>query len=373
MFDKFETKVNHGNTWLGTIKSSIFFDLPVCIPNIQRIRDDDKVSDIISYQCDFFRRHQYFNIMGVINIHFCAENTTYYLIDGQHRYEAFKQMYQKMGHDISIAVEYVQVKTMEQVKENYQLINKNTPLPDFPENIDKNIPETVAQYFKDKYPNIWSKNTRARRPHLYFNFFQEALGFLTEKLQLKSSDKLQELLESYNSKLSQWNIKQFPDHKSLNENIIKKCKELGFYLGMYKHVSDNFGYKWVQAIIEIETGVKIKDDSKNKSGKSKIPKKLKNDSWDKYVGKEHGITLCICCNNTQIDSKSFVGGHIISEKNGGKINIDNIVPICSECNSSMGSTNMNIFMENYYPQNLSNYQQRKYQYPNKSNWLSGIF
>ena len=55
MFDNFETKVNHGNTWLGTIKSSVFFDLPVCIPNIQRIRDDDKVSDIISYQCDFFQ------------------------------------------------------------------------------------------------------------------------------------------------------------------------------------------------------------------------------------------------------------------------------------------------------------------------------
>ena len=106
MFDKFETKVNHGNTWLGTIKSSIFFDLPVCIPNIQRIRDDDKVSDIISYQCDFFRRHQYFNIMGVINIHYCSENATYYLIDGQHRYEAFKQMYQKMGHNILIPVEY---------------------------------------------------------------------------------------------------------------------------------------------------------------------------------------------------------------------------------------------------------------------------
>ena len=46
----------------ATIKSSILFDLPVCIPNIQRIRDDDKVSDIISYQCDFFRKHQYFNM-----------------------------------------------------------------------------------------------------------------------------------------------------------------------------------------------------------------------------------------------------------------------------------------------------------------------
>ena len=100
---------------------------------------------------------------------------------------------------------------------------------------------------------------------------------------------------------------------------------------------------------------------------------MKNDSWDKYVGKEYGIALCICCNQTQIDSKTFVAGHIISEKNEGKVTIDNIVPICSECNSSMGSTNMNIFIEKYYPQNLDNFKNRKYQSPNKGTWLSGIF
>ena len=76
---------------------------------------------------------------------------------------------------------------------------------------------------------------------------------------------------------------------------------------------------------------------------------------------------------TQIDSKSFIGGHIISEKNGGLINIDNIIPICSECNSSMGSTNMDIFIETYYPNNTSNYKQRKYQISsNNKNWL-GLF
>ena len=172
ILDVLESKISNEHTWLGTIKSNDLFNLSINIPNIQRIRDNDKVTDIISYQCDYYRNHQRFNIMGVINIHFCAENNTHYLIDGQHRYEAFKSMYQKMGHNIIIPIECVMVDTMEQVKENYKLINKNTPLPEFPENIDKNIPETVAQYFKTKYPNIWSKNSRARRPHLYFNFFQ---------------------------------------------------------------------------------------------------------------------------------------------------------------------------------------------------------
>ena len=56
---------------------------------------------------------------------------------------------------------------MEQVKDNYQLINKNTPLPNFPENIDKNIPETGTCISKINI-TTWSKNTRARRPHIIF-------------------------------------------------------------------------------------------------------------------------------------------------------------------------------------------------------------
>ena len=55
-------------------------------------------------------------------------------------------------------------------------------MPEFPENIDKNIPEKVAMYFRNEHPTIWSKKSKANRPNIYFNFFQEALGYLTHKL-----------------------------------------------------------------------------------------------------------------------------------------------------------------------------------------------
>ena len=92
--------------------------------------------------------------------------------------------------------------------------------------------------------------------------------------------------------------------------------------------------------------------------KQKIPKKIKDDSWDKYVGKKYGTVLCICCNTTEIQQKNFIGGHIISEKNGGNITIDNIIPICNDCNSSMGTTNMNDFIKKYYPENFYNFTNR---------------
>jgi 5-methylcytosine-specific restriction endonuclease McrA len=73
----------------------------------------------------------------------------------------------------------------------------------------------------------------------------------------------------------------------------------------------------------------------------RIPKLLKNRVWDIYIGKEQGIGFCLACNINQINSKHFECGHIISIKNGGTNNIDNLRPICDECNKSMGTLNMN--------------------------------
>ena len=355
-----DTFINYfliNNTYYGSIKIKDLIGNHIVIPNIQRIIDDSKVNEIIKYQCEYYKKNNKFNIIGVINFHYCNDNKLLYLTDGQHRFFAIKNMYEKMGHNITVPIECIIIDTYNDVKDNFKIINKNTLLPEFPDNIDKNIPELAAIYFKNKY-DIWSKNSRARRPHLYFNFFQESLGFLTEKLDIDSSEKLIEIVEEYNRKLSQWNIEQFPDKKNLNENIIKKCKEVGFYLGLYKHISDNFGYKWCQDIIKLESGIIVKDLKKN--SKRKIPKSVKNNSWDIYIGKKIGQVFCICCNLNMIDSKTFTAGHIISEKNGGLINIDNILPICNTCNLSMGFSNMDDFIKKFYPNNFDNFKIRKY-------------
>ena len=367
--EKFIDYFSLKNSIYGSIFSKDLLSVNLEIPNIQRITDDTKIADIIKYQCNYFKNNNNeFNIMGVINIHYCKENNTLYLTDGQHRFQALKQMYEKMGHNIKIPIECIIVENYKELKQNFEIINKNTPLPDLPDKIDKNIPEMASIYFKNKYLNIWSKNSRARRPHLYFNFFQETLGFLTHKLKIESSEDLINLIENYNTKLSQWNREQFPDKKNINDNIIQKCKDTGFYLGLYKHISDNYGYKWCQEIIRIESGVLIKDSKKIR--KNKIPKCVKNNSWDKYIGKNIGEALCICCNIKVIDSKNFIGGHIIYEKNGGDINVDNIIPICTECNSSMGYTNMDEFITKFYPNNLEKFNKKKYSLPskNESSW-----
>lgn len=85
---------------------------------------------------------------------------------------------------------------------------------------------------------------------------------------------------------------------------------------------------------------------KKRVKKEKIPATLKNIVWHKYF--ESSLTgLCQCCKVENISKAIFDAGHIISEKNGGQVVLDNLKPICKLCNSSMGKTNMDDFMKKY--------------------------
>ena len=59
------------------------------------------------------------------------------------------------GDSHLIDVECIKVKTFDDLNENYKLINKNTPLPEFKSYNNKNIVEEVSKYFFDTYPDIW--------------------------------------------------------------------------------------------------------------------------------------------------------------------------------------------------------------------------
>ncbi len=336
-------------------------------PNIQRVIDHSKVEDIIQFQLEYHKQHNHFNFSaaGAINIHIL--DNIYYLVDGQHRLEALQKLYQDYSHIISFYVLWVEVDTWENLENNYNMINKNTPLPDFScfQNINKCIPEETASFFQTKYLDVWSRNSRARRPHVFFNYFQEALAFICERAEIKSIKELQKLVEDYNKVCKDWSITSF---KNINDSVYKTAKEKGFFLGLFPYQNEDYRYEWAKRIVERQTGVPVKKSITTK--KKRIPKKIKNDSWDKYIGKDIACELCICCKTTKIYAKDFIAGHIISEYNGGDVTVDNIMPICSGCNLSMSTENMRDFIENHYPKNLQQFQDCFKQNENSSLYFS---
>ena len=86
-------------------------------------------------------------------------------------------------------------------------------------------------------------------------------------------------------------------------------------------------------------------NNKTKYKKKSIPLVLKRRLWSKYFGEQNGIATCPCCKLSQISTFSFHCGHIISERNGGLMILDNLIPLCQSCNSSMGTKSYNEFCE----------------------------
>jgi hypothetical protein len=93
----------------------------------------------------------------------------------------------------------------------------------------------------------------------------------------------------------------------------------------------------------LEDEKKLKEDEEKKENKKKkqsIPKNVRVIIWNHYIGEDIIKHKCLCCKKVTISNTNFDVGHVLSEKNGGTHEINNLRPICFACNHSMGSENM---------------------------------
>ena len=90
---------------------------------------------------------------------------------------------------------------------------------------------------------------------------------------------------------------------------------------------------------------KSTDEIKIKKNKKCISHKLRRLVWNTYINQHIGEHVCLCCEATMISQLNFECGHVISVHNGGKLELENLRPICTPCNRSMNSKNMIKFME----------------------------
>lgn len=355
-------------------------DFHIEVPEFQRIVSLHNVNEIVNFQLDHKRKKGYFFYLSTISL--IVYNNKYYLCDGQHRYESIKQLYMDYGHNVEAFYEITKAENKEHVYSIFKLINKNTPLPDieFESPSQKRMLKDICDYFQKNYMKIWSKakdeNRGSRRPHMSYNHFQKAIMFLLDNLNDKYTvNQYIEFIKNRNNIIKNRNL------ENLN-NVTLKMKEKAtswdFYLGLYTFdEKKSYGYIWTKEIFENLEGVKpksfyvIPDDCDNdenqvvkKYKKKKIPKSLRDKCWNTYVGETHSQCYCICCGSNIIKMQQYECGHIISEKDGGKINIENLMPICSTCNKSMGAQNMEIYIEEYHPEQLESFQNRNYTYIN---------
>ena len=111
---------------------------------------------------------------------------------------------------------------------------------------------------------------------------------------------------------------------------------------------------------------KLKEKIKRKN----ISGTLKRDVWLKYVGNK-AMTKCFCCYKNEIMlcggvHNTWQAGHILSHNNGGLAELNNLHPICKQCNNDMSDENWDEFvnrhtnLHNSLPFLVENYY-KKYQ------------
>jgi 5-methylcytosine-specific restriction endonuclease McrA len=88
------------------------------------------------------------------------------------------------------------------------------------------------------------------------------------------------------------------------------------------------------------------EDKKPK--RTTIPKAIREQVWEKYIGRTKRVGKCYCCKWRPITESDFEIGHNKSVAKGGKNNIGNLRPICKPCNRSMGTMTIEAYKKKWH-------------------------
>jgi len=111
---------------------------------------------------------------------------------------------------------------------------------------------------------------------------------------------------------------------------------------IYKQIAEDEFRNYIRERISKEYDNKSLDEIKKETPfkKQKISNIFKRQCWNHWVGEHIGKIICPCCKLTEISQLNFSCGHILSESKGGKLIVENVRPICSNCNSSIYVDNL---------------------------------
>jgi 5-methylcytosine-specific restriction endonuclease McrA len=79
---------------------------------------------------------------------------------------------------------------------------------------------------------------------------------------------------------------------------------------------------------------------------------MKKKVWKTKFG-ESSTGVCVICRQTEITKESFECGHIKARALGGQTELDNLIPICRDCNRSMGTRDANKYRDDRYPPSVN--------------------
>ena len=318
-------------------------------PPFQTDLDEDKVEEMIeSY--DMYPEYLIFRNKIVIVI----THKSWYVVDGQHRIEMAKKIYEtkETTNDI-LNFCYIEIETEEEMKRLFIQINKDSykiskyiSLDDF----TQNIYDQLKQYFLDYKSKFFAdKKNQVNKKYTICEFLDK----LTEYKIFEKFTKVKDLIDEIKNKNTlfcnkieyiEYNNDEpspfYADEKEcINNNIIYSLKNNNFI----EYLADN----------------NIVPDHTFKLNKKYIAPKLVISVWKRYFGNSVNGLCPICDKQIKAGKNGFVCKPIISYLKGGEDTVENLRPICGVCSKEMGNKNWDDYEKKKLNQKIKSNQKIK--------------
>ena len=314
---------------------------------IQRKIDIDHLNELIQYQKNYYKKYNEFIFPNPIIL--CKINDKFAVIDGQHRIQCIKTLFNEYNIDFNIMLSIITIDNINEYDELFLSVNLNKPVVLFKNITDwKTVGKYIEEYFLKNY-NIYNKNSENPRiPHINF---QNMLKYINEnniieKCNLNKDEFINEIIELNNYYSGINGLSKFTEYIQNYSTLLNKCKEKQpnnpLYLGIYKN------FEWIESIV-YKINNKLQYHQMNhislKYNHIKIKKPLKKLVWTSFNDKSLEGKCYVCSRN--IDYDTFECGHIISVFKGGTTTLTNLKPICSSCNKDMGVHNLEEYKSSF--------------------------
>lgn len=170
------------------------------IPEFQRDVNKNKITQMIkSYRADPESFSYLTNPIQIAKLVSNSETNLYFLIDGQHRFHMYKQLYETEAIDGFVFINFITFETIEEMQTQYMKFNADNPDVYFDigeiqgyqnyikyQEFSKQLGKLYKKYFKSEDTEIYSldafiKQLEAREYLDYFEKIDDAISYLNSK------------------------------------------------------------------------------------------------------------------------------------------------------------------------------------------------
>jgi hypothetical protein len=267
------------------------------------------------------------------------EDYKLYIIDGQHRIEMAKNLFENNDINDYLTICYYKIDSDIKMKALFKEINRDSyknnkyiSLDEF----NETLYDLLKNYLKTNYSLYFpEKKSSINRRHSLSEF----LNLLIDKKYFNQFDKIQDIINDIENKNKIFNkLIDYQEYYSQTSDFFYKDEHTCVKNGIIISLKNN---NFIDYLIDSN----IIPDHNFKNRKKTISPKLRIQVWKKeFPNKNEGTCLFYKCENIINNGlNGFHCGHIISEFNGGETTLENLRPICSKCNCQMSTTNWNEF------------------------------